>query len=304
VNEGSPASALARLAGALAADGVSGEVLNAWKRAGIQGVLIKGPTVAEWLYADHVRGYGDSDLLVSPPDRQDAARVLGELGFREEPYADANTSKHATPWFRERDGAVVDLHHRLWGAWGPTAQEQWDVFLSAWTEQATVGGREVLVPKRAARLMLIALHASQHRDLEGKPLEDLRRALSVAARSEWRNASILADLVGASREMASGLKRVPEGAEVFADLPLLRAALLDEPDRSRALERLRWSEARAARGTLTVIADAAQLRPHDLRWRYPLAHRGRVGMTLAATMRVGHLVRRAPQVLRGVLRGH
>jgi hypothetical protein len=287
----------------LAVDGVTGEVIDAWRQAGIEGVLIKGPTVAEWLYgAEQVRGYNDSDLIVSPRDRQAAARVLHQLGFREQPYPDPATSKHATPWVRERDGAVVDLHHRLWGAWGPTAQQQWEIFQSSWTERTAVGGRMVIVPIPAARLMLAALHASQHRDLEGKPLEDLRRAVARGTRDEWRRASILADAVGALREMTTGLMRIAEGAGLSEQLPLLRANVLDEPERSRALARLRWSEARDTGGTVKVIADAMALRPADLRRRYPVAGRGRAGMTLAAALRVGHLVRRTPRVVRGALR--
>jgi hypothetical protein len=303
VVDAAPPPNLARLAGALAADGVTAEVMEAWQRVGVRGLLIKGPTVAEWLYGeDRVRGYSDSDLLVSPLDRAVATGVLEKLGFHEEAYPDPDTSKHASPWVRDRDAAVVDLHHRLWGAWGPTAQQQWDVLLNGWTERSVVGGREVTVPTLPARLMLIALHAGQHRDLEGKPLEDLRRALALAGQEAWRSASVLADLLGASREMAAGLKRLPEGAALFERLPLLRAALLDESERSVALARARWSDARATRGSWGVIAVTLQLHPGNLRYRYPLARRGGSALMLAAAMRVVHLALRAPRAIVTVLR--
>ena len=289
-------ASLTHLARSLAADGVTAEVVRAWRAAGVESLLIKGPTVSEWLYPDRVRGYNDSDLVVEPRCVATARSVLVELGFDESPYPDPDTSKHATPWVRAADGAVVDLHHRLWGAWGPTPEQQWELIQAGWTERAEVAGERVVVLRRSGRLWLLAMHASQHRDLEGKPLEDLRRGLRCGRMREWRDASVLADAIGASREMVAGLERLPEGRDLIASLPLLQAQLLPEAQRQRELARLRWSEARAARGAVAVIVDTAQLRRRHLERRYPMARRGGPWLAAAAAMRVGRLARRGPGV--------
>ena len=54
------------MAHTLAVDVVTAEVVDAFRRAGVRAVVLKGPTLAGWLYGgEAVRTYGDSDLLVS-----------------------------------------------------------------------------------------------------------------------------------------------------------------------------------------------------------------------------------------------
>ena len=67
---------------ALAVDAVTAEVVTALRDAGIRPLLLKGPSIAGWLYGDGAaRPYGDSDLLVSPGSYRPAENALRALGF-------------------------------------------------------------------------------------------------------------------------------------------------------------------------------------------------------------------------------
>ena len=101
----------------MAVDAVTAEVVSALADDGVDSLLLKGPSVADWLYDDDSRTYVDSDLLVAP-DRMAAARAtLERLGFRQQfgslPHPGMEAPPSA-PW--QRDAFQVDLHERLQGA--------------------------------------------------------------------------------------------------------------------------------------------------------------------------------------------
>jgi hypothetical protein len=65
----SESRALRLTAHALARDVATAEVVEALRAAGVRSIVLKGPSIARWLYADgQPRPYGDTDLLVSPAD--------------------------------------------------------------------------------------------------------------------------------------------------------------------------------------------------------------------------------------------
>src|SRR3954468_19053260 len=66
----------------LRVDAATAEVARALDAAAIPHILLKGPSVARWLYPEGGRGYSDSDLLVSPSSVQAAEAVLESMGFR------------------------------------------------------------------------------------------------------------------------------------------------------------------------------------------------------------------------------
>src|SRR5438270_11602935 len=98
----------------MAVDAVTAEVVSAFADDGVDSLLLKGPSVADWLYDDDSRTYVDSDLLVAP-DRVPAARArLGRLGFRQQFGSLPHPGREAppsAPW--QRDAFQVDLHARL-----------------------------------------------------------------------------------------------------------------------------------------------------------------------------------------------
>jgi hypothetical protein len=111
-------AALHGLAMRLRADRWLAEVVPALRAAGVDPVLLKGPAIAQWLYAEYplLRGYHDVDLLVAPHHLGRAEDVLRQLGFTPPGLAaPGDVPTHANAWFRARDGAEIDLHRCLHG---------------------------------------------------------------------------------------------------------------------------------------------------------------------------------------------
>ncbi len=273
-------------------DSITAEVVTAWRSRGIDCVLIKGPSVAGWLYdATRVRSYGDSDLLVAPAQLARARETLTELGFVHVPEAGDTPSTHASTWWRQRDNAQVDLHASLWSASAPP-QRQWEILTGGWTQPMRVGGTTVSVPVLAGRALLVALHAAQHlHPVREKPAEDLRRALEHADLATWQRAAALADALGAVYALAMGLSTNPDGKELARDLPGTREWLAGG---AGAVGLARVLAAGGAKERSAVLLRTAFPDPEVMRWWSPLARRGRRGLAAAYALRVGHLLRRAP----------
>lgn len=236
---------------ALAVDQAGAEVVHAWRQRGIEPVLLKGATIARWLYPNEVRPYGDTDLLVAPDRVLEAAEVLGELGYAPLPH---HVSLHAHPWVRDVDGAQVDLHAQLYGLHA-SAEAVWPE-LEGCTEPTDLAGVSVRMLSTPGRLLHLALHAEQHRE-EGKPREDLRRALRLEPYEQWERAQRLADRVSGLPTMVAGLELIPEGRALIDRLALLRAArLAGGAAAPLAIGLARLGEARGLRAKASVIADA------------------------------------------------
>ena len=208
---------LAKAMWSLAIDKVAAEVIGVFEAAGIEVLLVKGPVIAAWLYPHDVRHYGDGDLLVSPADWDRSVAVLEDLGFRDflAPLGHPRMESQAGTGFM-RGAESVDLHSTLPGL---RADPQ-AVWHSLWSTAQTqrVGGRVVRVPDRPAVLMHIALHAGHH--VEGKPIEDLARALATATDEEWQAAAELARELDGLEAFASGLRLLPAAAAIADRLNL------------------------------------------------------------------------------------
>lgn len=208
---------------ALAVDRRTAEVAGALKAAGIPSILLKGPSIARWLYPGGGRGYGDTDLLVAPAAFAPAEAVLRRLGFEHlmDGWAPAEHPPHgeSRTYVRSRgpDRGIVDLHaslHQL-----PDGGEGvWEA-LWARTRPLTVAGVEVAVLDEPALALHVVLHAVQH--AQGLHTgEDLRRALGAVSAATWGEVAELAAELGLSAELAVGLCLEPEGAEVARRLGL------------------------------------------------------------------------------------
>jgi len=273
---------------ALEVDRITAEVTTSLAGHGVQAILLKGATVATWLYDDGTpRSYVDSDVLV-PPDRfADAVAVLRQRGFTADrpsgPLPDHGVP-HAEPFSRSTDAAQVDLHRTVSGASAPP-EAIWALLADACVP-GQVGGAEVQVPNIAARAMLCAFHAAQHGPEVAQPLEDLRRAVDREPLETWREAARLAASVGGVPSLASGLRLTPAGS-VVADrlgLPSERLVQLASTPRAPAriaygFERLSREKGAIAKGTL--LAREAFPSPDFMRWWSPLARRGTAGLVAA-----------------------
>ena len=281
----------------LRVDTVTVEVVSRLRSAGLRPILLKGPSIASWLYADGTaRPYRDTDLLVAPHALRTASRALRELGFREQPGVSSYT------WFRRSDRSVVDLHDTLFGV--ETDKDRAWALLSEDTETMRVGRLEVEALGRPARLLYVVLHAAQHESHRfDQPRKDLERALRHAGEQPWREAAGLAGRLRAAPTFAAGLRLLPDGAGLADRMGLgderpVMLSLRREGGQSLAvtLERLATAPGMGAR--LALLARRLIPPPDYMRWRYRgLAERGSVGLALAYLWRPASIALRLPAAI-------
>jgi hypothetical protein len=280
----------------LLTDAMTAEVVAAFEQIGVPAVLLKGPVIAEWLYAGRPeeRPYGDADLLVAGEDEARAAGVLRQLGFHREFGEVGHPGIEPQNWLRAAHEAV-DLHTTLWGV-GASPQALWSAF-SANTRKQRVGGRSLTVTGPVARALQLTLHAAQHAGAK-RTLRDLDRAIEMLPLDCWREVADLAADLDAAEAFGAGLGLTDAGRAL--------ALLLGVPtDRSRQA-RLRMAREPMAEGieqlarTPGFRARALLLRrelfpsPDFMRWRSGLARRGALGLMLSYPARLLWMASRAP----------
>jgi hypothetical protein len=288
----------------LSVDEVTGEVFRALRAAGIPSLVLKGPAIASWIYdPGEVRGYGDTDLMVSVDDWDRAVRVLRRLGFAheiEEMGHPRMESIASDPWYR--GSATLDLHATLYGIGAPP-REAWRV-LGATAVPLRVGREELVALGPAARVLHIALHVAQHQ--AGKPIIDLERAVARLDEAVWQEAKDIAAQLDALPAFNNGLSRIPAGAALATRLGVagehsveidLRASQVPLAEGLYTLVRATGWRARL-RAVVAELAPTAEF----MRWWSPLARRGRVGLTLAYAWRPVYLLLKAPAAARTVWR--
>ena len=269
----------------LATDASCAEVVSAWQRQGIDAILLKGPSTAEWLYRDEPRAYQDADLLVAPECLGAARAVLRALGFA----PDRSGSEHGHAWMRRSDRAVIDLHRTIWGS-TQSPERVWSE-LQGWIEPYRIGSVTTNVLMLPARALHVALHAAQHRDVAVRQA-DLRRALERTTVAQWRQAEQLAERIRALPMMAMGLQLVPAGRDLLRELPLAQAGLLAEvADAPLAVGFARLNAARGVGGKAAVLA-AAILAPAP-----QAMHGSRAAALPARLRRLAWLLRGLPRTL-------
>src|ERR1700709_2250898 len=198
----------------LAIDRLAAEVSAAFTAEGIETLVLKGPVLAKWLYPDVVRPYGDADLMVAPQNWDSAVAILTGLGFSDPlgPMAHPRMESFASTAFLRGDNKEdnLDLHCTLHGLDGDP-ERIWQAFSDGAMTQ-TIGGAELRVPGRDAQLLHVGLHAAHH--VEMKQAMDLRRAIEVADDDLWRQAPDPARPPGGPHAFASGLRLLPDGAQL------------------------------------------------------------------------------------------
>ena len=275
----------------LAVDAVTAETVTALRAADVRPIVLKGPAIAGLLYQGEPRAYVDTDLLVRPGDIAAARRVLGDLGFAEQPLRiEPELGRpHARAWVREADRAEVDLHELVAGA-GVSPEKLWTT-LHPHTQALRIGGVDCRVPAPHALVLIVALHAAQHGPDVVKPLEDLGRAVARIEYGTWLDAVRLADALDATVNFASALRFTPEGSALAERLGLPSPRLVDaaRSTRSPAGLALGFERLAAARGLgdrLALLRRELVPSPEHMRWWSGLARRGRAGLTVAYVWRL------------------
>jgi hypothetical protein len=288
-----------QLARNFAVDALTAEVAGAFGREEIETLVLKGPVLAKWLYPGEVRPYVDSDLMVAPRDRARAVGVLEQLGFGEYcPWMPTPLSLDPGGTAFNRNGAMVDLHCQLPGLDGdPDAI--WSR-LAASAERQVIGEVELRVPDRDVVLLHVVLHAAHHANVgDGKPVEDLRRALACAEEPEWSNALELAREYQGIPAFAAGLRLLPEGEDLahrlgLGDVRSPRHEIRREDNViAEELYALLAADASIRRKLATAASDIFP-RPDYMRWWSPLARRGKLGLAGAYLWRVIWVTGQAP----------
>lgn len=278
----------------LLVDRLTAELTMGLESRGVESILLKGPAVARWLYGEgELRAYSDCDLLVSPDGLPEAQNLLRDLGFHDhlDPLGHPRLESHS--WMR--NGQSVDLHTTLIGI-GTDPATVWRIF-SRMTERQPVGTTTVKVLDETARALHVALHAAQHGREERKPLEDLARALEKLPTERWAAVAALAEQLRATEAFATGLRLVPEGAALAAELDLGAARSTDASLRiapvplAQGFEHLATTQ--GVRARLRLILRELFPTPAFMHWWSPLARRGRLGLAAAYCWRPLWLAGRA-----------
>lgn len=284
----------------LAVDAQTVEVVSAFRNHHVEPLLLKGPAIARLLYADgEARSYGDSDLLVSPGTLSAAEEALCELGFERAVgvRAMALIGSHGYPWRRPGSRLAVDLHHTLPGVEAPPG-ELWTA-LHGHIVPMRVLKTTIQVLDAPALAFHVALHAA-HDVVWPKPRNDLKRASEQVGICQWREAAQLAERVDAVDAFGAGLRLVPKGEAVAAELRLpanrsRRVALsaLGAPGLAVGLEDLSATAGVREKGSFVLgkICPPADF----MRFISPLARKGRTGLALAYLFRpLSFLVQAVP----------
>lgn len=210
------------------------EVRGHLEAAAVPFILLKGPSLAQWLYPGEFRAYGDCDVLVPRDHKERAGDVLTGLGLE-----DLSTiGGPVNEWRRSTDGFGVDLHESLIGC-RVSPDEAWRV-LSGATQERIVLGSKVLTLGPDALALHICLHAAQHGCQYELPMEDLSRVLGKLELNDWRRVLQLAETLRAKEFLAAGLHLDKRGKVIRKQLGLplpsdLEAILRSEAASSPAL---------------------------------------------------------------------
>lgn len=283
------------------------EVVDALRRRGIRAVLLKGPVIAHWLYAaDPVaRTYCDVDLLVSPDDRDQAEAALEQIGFSR-PMHPEWLRTHARTWLRAADGANVDLHRTLHGMETISERLVWDEVLAG-AEALVVAGVEVDILGLDMRALHTVMHLASYDTPQSKPTEDLRRALSQLDRPSWQRAAELARRLGVDDEMGCRLRMLPDGEALAGELGLPavgklwsygRWAIVQGNQPGDIYPFVSFSSVRALSGRARWVVQRQFPSPDYMRFRYPVARKGRIGLAMSYLVRALDSAARLPGALR------
>jgi hypothetical protein len=207
----------------LAVDAVTRDAVAALKQRDIQALLLKGPVVADRLYLSRGAGraYTDCDLLVAPGSFAAAEAAMAAIGLVRDVRSERDLpqwEQHAHTWRQVQYGVNVELHWTLMHV-GVDPGALWEA-MAREPLCMRVAGIEVLVPADPQLAVILALHAAQHGGDWSRPQEDLALAIEHLSPSTWRRATAVAGELGSLDAFAAGLRLLPAGESLAAELQL------------------------------------------------------------------------------------
>jgi hypothetical protein len=287
-----------------AVDRVTVRIAGALGDAGVQPIVLKGPTFARWLYPDGLRVYGDADLLVNPVHWGHALSVLRALGFTDSLSEMAHPRMQSQrSWALSRGFEQVDMHATLSGLDAPP-EVVWRA-LHRHAETILLDGEPVLALGETARTMHVALHAAHHPGAN-KFREDLRRALEVVPPGTWAAARDLALELGGGPAFAAGLRALPESSALARALDVGSLRSVQGELRSagvpvaEALDELLTTP--GVRPRLRMLRSELLPNRAFMRWNHGLSRRGRLALAASYPLRWMALTARLPRAAMALVR--
>lgn len=242
------------------------EVLAALAAASVLPVALKGPILADRIYADPaLRAATDLDLLVPEDQLERSVAVLLGLGFRRgSAMVDAYQRRHLHHLQLLRSpGPDVELHFTPQS--GFAARLPADAFLARSVPHRTGRGTALRVLAPEDELIALAVHAAGHLLSRGEWLLDLVLFVERHPTLDWRTVEERAAAYGCRRALAYALGRV---RELGAAVPSGRLLAIDAVRRSMSAALARASLAHQGRRA-AALQMAFQLVLSDRPWRAP-----------------------------------
>jgi Uncharacterised nucleotidyltransferase len=277
--------------------------------AGVDALVIKGPSIAQWLYPEGGRESADVDLLVRPAHWDRAVEVLTERGFRDtlDDFRDGEAPPHSVTLSRtdpELGAHAVDLHRHFPGMDASPAT----TFDALWGRrvEASQAGVPVWFPDVTSRALVIALHIARDPH-PAKTAEDLRRAWAELDADHRRELRDLATQVHAEPALRAGLETLPETTPGVQELGLSDVevpaiwVLQSQGASGTALHLFEVAEQPLWRRPVTALRWAFPS-PAVMRIRDPRASRGTVALSGAYARRLRDGLRDLPRALRELRR--
>lgn len=228
----------------------AGLVLQHLESRDVHCLLLKGASLAGWLYAPGERQFMDTDVLVPRAELSAALAALEELGYRPA-LGEASAWEqdgHSITLVRAESNAAsfgeVDLHFSLPGV--PDAVDPWPL-LASHRCRLQLGNRNVPALDNVGKALTVCLHVARDGKANEQALEDLRRCLSRLHDADWQAVARLADSLLASPALARGLELGGADADLLGRLHLTAATSVemelrraDAPPLAYGFER--WSQ--------------------------------------------------------------
>ena len=199
-------------------------ILDAYGKAGIETILVKGPVVSYLAYGNPaVRSYVDLDLLVRDAAILPACRILTALGFEADvPEAAILAGKIPGEYLFKRAGAqqIVELHTEKTFRYYPRPMRIEDLF--ARRRRVVLEGREVPALCLEDELVLNCIHGAKHFWERLMWPADIAAIVARHPEIAWERVRQAACDVGAERMvhvgllLAQSLLGVPVPAEMVA----------------------------------------------------------------------------------------
>jgi len=199
-------------------------ILDAYWKAGIETILVKGPVVSYLAYGDPaVRSYVDLDLLVRDAAILPACRILTTFGFEADvPEAAILAGKIPGEYLFKRAGMqqIIELHTDKTFRYYPRPMRIEDLF--ARSRRVTLEGREVPALCLEDELVLNCIHGAKHFWERLMWPADIAAILARHPEIDWERVTRAARDVGAERMvhvgllLAESLLGVPVPAEMAA----------------------------------------------------------------------------------------